>query len=57
MRQGTKIHQELENELHETIKFAQIPTAEENWGLRFLNILFGLRELESRGMTVPPHFL
>jgi hypothetical protein len=57
MRQGTKIHQELENELPETIKFAQIPTAEEKWGLRFLNILFGLRELESRGKTVPPHFL
>ena len=52
MRQGHKIHKELENELHETIQFSQITTAEETWALRFLNILFGLRELGSRGMTV-----
>jgi hypothetical protein len=57
MRQGHKIHQALENELHETIQFAQITTAEETWGLRFLNILFGLRELQSRGMTVSSYLL
>ena len=57
MRQGHKIHQELEKELHETVQFAQITTAEETWGLRFLNVLFGLRELQSRGMTVYPHSL
>jgi Exonuclease V - a 5' deoxyribonuclease len=53
MRQGNKIHKELENELHETIEITQIMTAEETLALRFLNILFGLRELKSRGMTVP----
>ena len=52
MRQGNKIHKELENELHETVTMTQIPTAEEIWALRFLNILFGLQELQLHGMTV-----
>ena len=52
MRQGHKIHKELENELHETVTMTQITTAEEMWALRFLNILFGLQELQLHGMTV-----
>lgn len=54
MRQGHKIHKELENELHETVTFTQVTTPEELWALRFLNILFGLRELQVHGMTVHP---
>jgi Exonuclease V - a 5' deoxyribonuclease len=54
MRQGEIIHKELENELHETVPFTQITTNEEIWALRYLNILFGLRELELYGMTVHP---
>jgi hypothetical protein len=49
---GHIIHQALEKELHETITFQQITTPEETWALRFLNILFGLRELQFQGMTV-----
>jgi len=52
MRQGHKIHKELENELHQTVTMTQITTAEEMWALRFLNILFGLQELQLHGMTV-----
>jgi hypothetical protein len=52
MRQGHKIHKELENELHETFTMTQITTAEEMWALRFLNIHFGLQELRLHGMTV-----
>lgn len=54
MKQGCRIHKELENELHETVAFTQITTAEEVWALRYLNILFGLRELQLHGMTVHP---
>ena len=46
MRQGHKMHKELENELHQTVMMTQTPTAEEVWALRFLNILFGLQELQ-----------
>jgi len=52
MRQGHKIHKQLENELHQTVTMTQITTAEEIWALRFLNILFGLQELQFHGMTV-----
>jgi hypothetical protein len=52
MRQGHKIHKELENELHETVTMTQITTTEEMWALRFLNILFGLQELQLHEMTV-----
>lgn len=46
------MHKALENELHETVAFTQITTEEEAWALRFLNILFGLRELKHGGKTV-----
>jgi hypothetical protein len=52
MRQGHKMHKELENELHQTVTMTQITTAEEMWALRFLNILFGLQELQLHGMAV-----
>ena len=52
MKQGHKIHKELENELHATVAMTQISTAEEIWALRFLNILFSLQELQFHGMTV-----
>ena len=58
MVRGDKIHKELEQELHETVRLTQIPTAEEAWALKFLNILFGLWELKVHGMTVSqPYFL
>jgi hypothetical protein len=52
MRQGQKIHKALEMELHETVTLTQITSHDDMWGLRFLNILFGLHELQSHGMTV-----
>jgi Exonuclease V - a 5' deoxyribonuclease len=52
MVQGHRIHKELEHELHETVNLAHIPNAEEAWGIKFLNILFGLWELNVRGITV-----
>jgi len=53
MVQGHRIHKELEHELHDTVNLAHIPNAEEAWGIKLLNILFGLWELNFRGMTVP----
>jgi Exonuclease V - a 5' deoxyribonuclease len=52
MVQGNKIHKELENELHEMISLVHIPSSEESWALKLLNILFGLSELETHGITV-----
>jgi hypothetical protein len=52
MEQGHKIHKELQNELHETIEFTQITTPEDVLALRFLNILFGINELQLHDMTV-----
>ena len=55
MEQGRKMHKVLENELHDTIAFTQVATPEDAWALRFLNILFGLHELQLIGVTVTSH--
>ena len=52
MKQGHKIHKALEKELHETVILTQTTSPEDVWGLKFLNILFGLHELQLHGMTV-----
>jgi exonuclease V len=57
MKQGNRIHKALEKELHETVRLTQITSHEDIWGLKFLNILFGLHELQLRGMTVCPMIL
>jgi hypothetical protein len=54
MKQGHKIHKALEKELHETVILTQTTSPEDIWGLKFLNILFGLHELQLHGMTVCP---
>jgi len=52
MKEGHKIHKELENELHVTVAFKQVIAPQDTWGLRFLNLLFGVTELKLLGMTV-----
>jgi len=54
---GQVIHKDLENELHESMQFDRVTTAEETWAIKFLNILFGLRKLQLQEMTVRPGLL
>jgi exonuclease V len=50
MRQGTKVHKKLEDEVHTTIPVS-ITTKEDSWGLRIWNIIQGLRTLQETGRT------
>jgi len=50
MRTGTKIHQELEDEVHTTIP-VQVQTKEDQFGLRMWNTISGLRCLRETGLT------
>lgn len=50
MRTGTKIHQELEDEVHTTIP-VQVQTKEDRFGLRMWNTISGLRCLRETGLT------
>ena len=50
MRQGSKIHKTLEDQLHTTVA-VDIKTKEDKWGLRIWNVIQGLRTLKDRGMT------
>jgi hypothetical protein len=52
MKAGDKIHKALEKELHDIVPLTQVTSHEDIWGLKFLNILFGLHELQVHGMTV-----
>lgn len=50
MRQGTKIHRKLEDEVHTTVPVS-ITTTEDSWGLRIWNVIQGLRTLRETGKT------
>ncbi|KAF7553441.1 hypothetical protein G7046_g7096 [Stylonectria norvegica] len=50
MRQGTKIHQKLEDEVHTTVKI-DILSKEDGFGLKLWNLVQGLRTLRDTGLT------
>ncbi len=50
MRQGTKVHKKLEDEVHTTVPVS-ITTKEDSWGLRIWNVIQGLRTLRETGKT------
>lgn len=50
MKQGSKAHQKLEDEVHATFS-VEVMTKEDAWGLRFWNIIQGARTLRETGMT------
>jgi exonuclease V len=50
MKQGTKIHKALEDEIHTTVP-VDINTKEDKWGLRIWNVIQGLRTLRDTGRT------
>ncbi|KIW65869.1 hypothetical protein PV04_08086 [Phialophora macrospora] len=50
MKQGSAVHQALEDEIHTTVP-VEISKKEDSWGLRIWNIIQGLRTLRETGMT------
>jgi exonuclease V len=50
MRQGSKVHQALEDEVHTTVKI-EILTKEDGFGLKLWNLVQGLRTLRDTGLT------
>lgn len=50
MRQGSKVHKELEDEVHVTVA-VDVQTKEDAWGLRFWNAIQGLQTLRDTGVT------
>ncbi|OAP63153.1 hypothetical protein AYL99_02380 [Fonsecaea erecta] len=50
MKQGTAVHQALEDEIHVTVP-VEITKKEDSWGLRIWNIVQGLRTLREKGRT------
>ncbi|KIV79752.1 hypothetical protein PV11_07297 [Exophiala sideris] len=50
MKQGSKVHQKLEDEVHMTVP-VKIITKEDSWGLRIWNVIQGLRTLRETGRT------
>lgn len=50
MKQGTRVHQELEAQVHDIIP-VEVKTREDAWGLRIWNIIQGLRTLRATGLT------
>ncbi|GJC78182.1 exonuclease V [Colletotrichum liriopes] len=50
MKQGTKVHQALEDEVHTTVR-VEIASKEDGFGLRIWNLVQGLRTLRDTGMT------
>ena len=50
MKQGTAIHKVLEDQVHTTVA-VHIESKEETWGLRFWNVIQGLKTLRDTGMT------
>ncbi|KAF7542257.1 hypothetical protein G7Z17_g11736 [Cylindrodendrum hubeiense] len=50
MRQGTKVHQKLEDEVHTTVKI-DLTSKEDGFGLRLWNLVQGLRTLREMGLT------
>ncbi|EXJ57266.1 hypothetical protein A1O7_07613 [Cladophialophora yegresii CBS 114405] len=50
MKQGSAVHQALEDEVHTTVP-VEITKKEDSWGLRIWNIIQGLRTLRETGKT------
>lgn len=50
MKQGSKMHQALEDEVHTTVR-VDIVTKEDGFGLRLWNLIQGLRTLRESGLT------
>ncbi|KAF4126934.1 exonuclease V [Geosmithia morbida] len=50
MREGSKVHRKLEDEVHTTVK-VDIMTREDGFGLRLWNLVQGLRTLRDTGLT------
>jgi exonuclease V len=50
MKQGTRVHKVLEEQVHQVVP-VDIQTREDGWGLRIWNIIQGLRTLRATGMT------
>ena len=50
MRQGSKVHKKLEDEVHTTVKI-EVMSKEDGFGLRLWNLIQGLRTLRDTGLT------
>lgn len=50
MRQGSAVHQKLEDQVHTTVR-VDVQTKEDAWGLRIWNVIQGLRTLRETGLT------
>ncbi|RMZ80094.1 hypothetical protein DV737_g3186, partial [Chaetothyriales sp. CBS 132003] len=50
MKQGTKVHQQLEDEVHVTVP-VEVMTLEDSWALRIWNVIQGLATLRETGRT------
>jgi exonuclease V len=50
MKQGSAVHQTLEEQVYKTVAI-DAATTEDVWGLRLWNVIQGLRTLRERGMT------
>ncbi|RMZ91163.1 hypothetical protein DV736_g1609, partial [Chaetothyriales sp. CBS 134916] len=50
MKQGTKVHQQLEDEVHVTVPI-EVMTVEDSWALRICNVIQGLATLRETGRT------
>lgn len=50
MKEGSKVHQKLEDEVHTTVQ-VEIATKEDAFGLKIWNIIQGLRTLRDTGLT------
>ncbi len=50
MKQGTRVHKELEAQVHDLV-LVNVETREDAWGLRIWNIIQGLRTLRATGLT------
>lgn len=50
MKQGSKVHQKLEDEVHTTVR-VEVTSKEDGFGLRLWNLVQGLRTLRDTGLT------
>lgn len=50
MRQGSKLHQKLEDEVHTTVP-VEVLSREDGFGLKLWNLIHGLRTLRETGLT------
>jgi exonuclease V len=50
MKKGSAIHKTMEDQIHTTVP-VEVSTREDTWGLRFWNVIQGLRTLRETGLT------